>query len=384
MSVQTAAQRDLEGNVERFKLPEIFQLLSHGRKSGTLGIQRDTDIVMVYFRDGQIVYAYGPRLHCHLGQLLKEKGRITGAQLSIAVSLQSESREGKRLGQVLTDLGLVDRADVMEVVRSQIEELLYSLLSWERGAFKFYDDQFPTVEEITVDISTENIILEGLRRLDEMNHLRDSLTDMAAPLALTQAGEGRRMDVSLSPEEWNILALVDGRRSIRDIVEISNLSEVETLKKLAALRLAGLLTPVELSEIAPTSAVEDRLERVTGRLIALLENYLRATGAASATGTASVIGVSGQIGAFSSETRRGVGGLALTEILSEDSDRVSGRGTERARMSGRTFPSGVDDLKVEISTLPIMSPAPQAPSVRTTGAVGPVGVEEKLWSDFSV
>ena len=52
---------DLQGNVERFTLPEIFQLVSSSRKTGTLGIQRDDDIVMVYFKDGSVIYGYGPR-----------------------------------------------------------------------------------------------------------------------------------------------------------------------------------------------------------------------------------------------------------------------------------------------------------------------------------
>ena len=51
------APMDLQGNLETFKLPDILQLLSQSRKNGTLGIQRDSDIVMVYFSEGQIIYA---------------------------------------------------------------------------------------------------------------------------------------------------------------------------------------------------------------------------------------------------------------------------------------------------------------------------------------
>jgi hypothetical protein len=72
---------DLQGNIERFTLPEIFQLVAAGRKSGTLGIQKDDSIVMVYFQEGDIIYAYGPRQTFHLGQLLKERGTISDEQL---------------------------------------------------------------------------------------------------------------------------------------------------------------------------------------------------------------------------------------------------------------------------------------------------------------
>ena len=60
----------LQGKIGRFTLPEIFQLIANTQKSGTLGIQKDDDIVMVYFKKGQIIYAYGPRQTFHIGQLL--------------------------------------------------------------------------------------------------------------------------------------------------------------------------------------------------------------------------------------------------------------------------------------------------------------------------
>ena len=65
---------DLQGSIEKFTLPEIFQLIAAGRKSGTLGIQNDDAIVMVYFKDGSIIYGYGPGQTFHLGQLLVSAG----------------------------------------------------------------------------------------------------------------------------------------------------------------------------------------------------------------------------------------------------------------------------------------------------------------------
>ncbi|HSH00844.1 MAG TPA: DUF4388 domain-containing protein, partial [candidate division Zixibacteria bacterium] len=227
-----AQSQDLQGSIEHFRLPDILQLITHSRKSGTLAIQRDEEIVLIYFDAGRVIYAYGPRATYHIGQILRDRKKITASQLSTAVAEQNRRSDNTRLGAILLETGVIDRADIIEVVTEQIEELLYSLLSWQTGSFKFYENQFPTQEEITVRISTENIILEGLRRLDEMNHLRDTLPSMDSILLIAQS-LGGGMTISLNPEEWNLLALIDGRRSIRDIVEISNLSEIETLKKLA-------------------------------------------------------------------------------------------------------------------------------------------------------
>src|SRR3972149_716519 len=133
----TIMDLDLQGSIEKFTLPEIFQLIAAGRKSGTLGIQKDESIVMIYFDKGDIIYGYGPRQTFHLGQLLKECGKLSDEQLNQAVSIQAKEENTKRLGAILISRGFIDRSDLEEVVRKQVEELLYSLLSWQTGSLQF-------------------------------------------------------------------------------------------------------------------------------------------------------------------------------------------------------------------------------------------------------
>ncbi len=261
---------DLQGSIQQFTLPEIFQLVAGARKSGTLGIQRDDSIVMIYFRDGMIVYAYGPRQTFHLGQLLKEQGVITGEQLDRAVTTQSENDNSRRLGEILIGQGHIDRADLEKVVKNQIEQLLYSLLAWDSGTFKFYEDQFPTDEEITVTISVENVILEGLRRVDERRMVEQTLPDTESVFSLASSEAGRKRMVSLSAEEWNVMALVDGHRNAEQIASESSLDRDRALRTLAQLKLAGLITDTgeKATERSP------RLESMVNRLAELFEAYL--------------------------------------------------------------------------------------------------------------
>lgn len=310
---RTKQDKGLQGNIEHFKLPEIFQLLAHSRKSGTLGIQRAEDIVMVYFRNGQVIYAYGPRQTMHLGKLLKERGRITQRALNDAVAQQNSKSASKRLGAILIEMGAVDRADIIEVVAEQVRELVYSLLGWQTGSFKFYENEFPTDEEITIELSTENVILEGLRRLDEMNHLRDTLPDMRARLMIAQS-VSHGINVSLSPEEWNLLALIDGRRTITDMVEISNLSEIDTLKKLAALKLAGLVTVLDKKTESTESQTKmaggaEYLDGKMTHLVQLLEEFLHGRISPEPSAKTEVTKLT--------NAERVVGGRPLREIIAE-------------------------------------------------------------------
>jgi len=261
---------DLQGNIERFTLPEIFQLIASGRKSGTLGIQRDDSIVMVYFKEGDVIYGYGPRQTYHLGQLLRNKGVITETQLDKAIKVQAKNNNSKRLGEILITLQYIDRADLEGVVKNQVQELLYSLLAWENGSFKFYEGQFPTDEEITVKISVENIILEGLRRVDEKNMVMQTLPDLNAVYSISAAQAGRSRDVAMEAAEWNLMALVDGHRSLEQICKIATFDKVETLKKLARLSLAGLITKTERKPEMQNA----NLEKMVNRLANLFEDYI--------------------------------------------------------------------------------------------------------------
>lgn len=262
---------DLQGSIEQFTLPEIFQLIATSRKSGTLGIQKDDSIVMVYFKEGVIIYGYGPRQTYHLGHLLREQGILSESQLEEAVNAQAKTQNSSRLGEILVTHGFIDRADLGAVIRKQIEELLYSLLSWTNGTFKFYENQYPTQEEITVNLSVENVILEGLRRADEMNMIKEALPDLDAVYAISAAQADCARDVNLQASEWNIMALVDGHRSINDICQSGPLSRSETLKKLAHLKLAGIIAEATKPPAASSTA---KLEEMVSRLANLFEEYL--------------------------------------------------------------------------------------------------------------
>ncbi len=262
---------DLQGSIAKFTLPEIFQLVAGSRKTGTLAIQKDDAIVMVYFKEGNVIYAYGPQQTYHIGQLLKELKVLTAEQLEEAVRLQSESQNSRRLGEILISQRFIDRSDLETVVKTQIEELLYSLLAWETGSFKFYENQHPTEEEITVRISVENVILEGLRRHDEKNMATETLPDLDAVFTISVSESNRSRDVNMNATEWNLMALVDGHRTLKEICEISMLGQDEALVRLARLKLAGIIIKTETKPVPKTEAP---LDLMVDRLANLFEDYL--------------------------------------------------------------------------------------------------------------
>ena len=262
---------DLQGNLENFGLPEIFQLLSSAQKTGTLGIQKGDEVAMVYFRGGQVFYAYGPRKMTRLGDLLVKQGRITPEQLDIAVNEKGRDQGHRRLGEILLAKQWLSHDDLEAAVQHQVEEVIYETLRWEDGMFKFYEEQFPTDEEITITISTENLILEGVRRLDEMGRIKAGLPVFERILCLALSEDGRKKDIALASDEWNVLTLVDGTRNIYEILEASGSDRLLTLRTLAGLHSAGLVAETDERR----EVLSDRLVAMGDRLNDLIDTYLR-------------------------------------------------------------------------------------------------------------
>jgi len=158
----------------------------------------------------------------------------------------------------------ITRKDLEDVVRQQVEDVIYDLLRWETGNFKFYENKFPTQEDVTINISTENLILESVRRLDEMEQIQNKLPPFDTVIGLALTETRRTKDVALEAEEWNVLTLVNSRRDIRRIIEESRLGKLETMRRLAGLLLAGLVEQVKPAEEGiDTRNLEQAIEKLT-------------------------------------------------------------------------------------------------------------------------
>lgn len=266
---------DLSGRIEKFDLHQIFHLLNVGKKSGTLGVQQGDEITMVYFQQGEVIYAHSSTRPIGLGELLVQHKKLTQEQLQEILNLQKELGNKKRIGELLVLESLITHSDLEDFVKKQVEEVIYRLMSWESGHFKFFEDKFPTQEEITINISTENLILESVRRQRKMEKLKRRLPPMDTVLALAPSEDNRAKDLFLRADEWNILTLVDGCRTIEDLISLSGLEKEGALSKIAGLFLSGLVQKVDSPRVeADSGALEDLVRQFSK----LLEEYSKNEG----------------------------------------------------------------------------------------------------------
>jgi hypothetical protein len=165
----------LVGRLEDLALPDIFQIISLSKKTGTLIARSRKGTGMVVFKDGQVIQAASDSIRDSLGNILVSQGMISEPMLSQALALQKRETD-KPLGMILVETGAVPAQTLENVIRRQIEEIVYDLLGWEEGFFNFELGEIAPKDKIEIDtqqfllrsgISAEYLLMEGTRILDE-------------------------------------------------------------------------------------------------------------------------------------------------------------------------------------------------------------------------
>ncbi|HYM59505.1 MAG TPA: DUF4388 domain-containing protein [Thermoanaerobaculia bacterium] len=169
------------------------------------------------------------------------------AMLPLAELLQFLHINGRDGVLVVSDLAGKPRA-VLHYLRTQIvhatcdgiagSEAVYAAMVYESGRFEFYAGT-PERPVITIRESVQNLILEGLRRLDELSHLTSLLP--GDDQALYVAPEPPNDEIRLTAREWAFLSLVNGKRTVRQIIEASGREEGEARAALIGLLTADLI-----------------------------------------------------------------------------------------------------------------------------------------------
>jgi hypothetical protein len=243
----------LKGTLEHFALADVFRLMSWAKKTGKLEVARSAGRGKIFFRDGEVYYAESSLSREPLGQKLIRAGQLTEGQLMKALDQNAQS--GERVGQILVANEWVSGEQLQGALRQQIEDAVFDLLRWELGEFDFQ----PQVEadiEVQISVSVENLIIEASRRLDELEVIQRKIPDENARLKMANKPPEGAAEINITPEEWRMLVLVDGTRTIHDIALLVGMDDFGALRGLYGLVSAGLVEVVSDYEPKPSEGGE--------------------------------------------------------------------------------------------------------------------------------
>lgn len=232
----------LKGTLDDFSLPDLFRLMSLAKKSGRLDVERKAGNGKVFFREGEVYYAESSLSKEPLGQKLIRAGVLTEGSLRKA--LDQSASTGERVGEILVSSGMVTLEQIETAIRQQIEDSVFDLLRWELGEF-LWEPGVGADIEIPISVSVENLIMEASRRLDELEVIKRKIPSMEAILAMAPKPPEGALEINITPEEWRVLVMVDGSKSLNEIAAIAGLDEFGAMRTMYGLASAGLIEVVD-------------------------------------------------------------------------------------------------------------------------------------------
>lgn len=224
----------LKGNFKTFYIATILQLLTSDGKTGVLSIVNDDKKVQVFLKNGVIIYATGSHVKNQLGFLLRTNGIISQEQLDECLEISVEKKQA--IGKSLYEKNYITKKELKEYLHKQVENIIYELFRWKEGSFEYKDATQNLDGMKIIELNTLELIVEATRRVDEMQLL---VTQIPDDQMVFKISENTRSDngVVLKDEESCLLAMVDGVRTVRNIIAQSGYDEFQAYKILNSLLL---------------------------------------------------------------------------------------------------------------------------------------------------
>jgi protein-tyrosine-phosphatase len=248
----------IRGTLDDFSLPDVIRLIATGERSGILEVKGAAGAGRILFQGGRVLGAESTYAREPLGRKLIRLSAVSEEDVWSMLNKQGTPRT--RLGQAMVEAGLVDDDQLAAALSEQIEEDVLNLLRLNPVEFVWMPGAVPAGGP---GISASMLIPAVTRRLSDFLNLRRRIPSDDASVALAPLPPSASQDIHLSPSQWRLLALLGGRRVVRDLLQYSGAGDIQTLRVLADLIAAGLLEVQESETVQDTGGTwESALDSV--------------------------------------------------------------------------------------------------------------------------
>jgi hypothetical protein len=227
----------LAGDLATFPPADLLNFLHNGRRDGVLLARSGGAERAVVLLEGNVAWACSASPAERLGEVACRMGLADRARVQGLLRTQREAADRHRIGRLLVQSGSMSEEDLPRAVRHQVVEIFLGLLVAQSGAFLFLSgcDRARLPSNFALD--TEALLLDGLRRLDEMELFRGRV----AGVHVRPRRSGSVVPDELPADAQAVLAMAEGALTLGQIAAASALGEFETTRLVYRLAVAGLL-----------------------------------------------------------------------------------------------------------------------------------------------
>lgn len=228
-----------KGNLKDYSLPRILLHLNIRRATGTLSITTPLFTKNIYVKDGNAIFASSSDKEDRLGNLLVKAGKISIEELNRSVRMLEATHN--RHGAILVELGYLSPRDLLWAVKLQVKKIIFSLFRINEAAYEFKDNFLPTDEVITLKISTKKLIYEGVRKSDNFTMLKSEIPSTDIIFSRWKDNVNILNELPLNNQDKTVFSLVNGKRTVKRVMEESQINSYDVLKILYILWLTGII-----------------------------------------------------------------------------------------------------------------------------------------------
>jgi len=212
-----------------------------GHKTGLLFLRSDKWTSIFYLDLGHIVFVRSNDLDLRLDRVLVKMRKITEEQYEKAQELFKSHRGRRRMGEILIGLGILHKEDLEEALRFQLQLLVARAFQWKDGVAHFVEGDLPNREDILLKVDTRTIIFMGVKNMRDPEMIRRHLPDPNTVLCQARGAEGAAEKIGLTAFERQILSVVDGTKTLRQVRSMGQLANVDIDALLFAFLCTGLI-----------------------------------------------------------------------------------------------------------------------------------------------
>jgi Domain of unknown function (DUF4388) len=241
----------MAGALGEIWIADLLSFFNMFRKTGVLEFSFSGGSKQLFFQQGEIIFAASTFPDEDLGERLCALGMLDRLLLQ---RLRAPGSSSVAFGKLLVDKGVVTPKDLWHATRHQAETIVYNLFTMEQGSYFFVAEELHDEHMLRLSMSTQNLIMEGLRRVDERAlFMRRILSEEHVPVPSGKPAVG------VPPAAGRMLRLLNTERcSVRELLRKAGGGEFEGLRLLHQLVEKGWVCMEE----APTVAVDGALGNI--------------------------------------------------------------------------------------------------------------------------
>lgn len=235
----------LSGDLSQIMLPDVINFAYNSRLSGRLTVFSQEVFGEIFIEEGNFIFATSSRKgsrNIFLTDLLLKDGRLKANGEELNQCLAEARSRNLPIGRILVEKELLTTEELMDYLLQHAQDAFGATLDVKEGNFFLEQDELPSnLQDLTIRVPLISVLMEGLSHLDEKHLAASEFKDEEMVLVRLITNEDALDTVNLKPRELELFGLIDGKKTLREIIERSLLEPLETKRICYALRKVGLL-----------------------------------------------------------------------------------------------------------------------------------------------